>query len=125
MSGSGVVKVETLEQYDAFFRAAVMNKLGKDREALKLFEVKWAELSDQDRKDLVANGMSPKLVNIAGALGLDDSGIGWRAFSVQIEEGLSHEQDAELADSLAHQCLVCVAQMKREHKKGGAVHHVN
>jgi len=124
MSSSGVVAVESVEQYIEFFRAAIQAKLGKDREALKAFDVTRYQPTTADQKQLTAAGMG-NILNVNGALGLDDSGVNWRAFSVQIEEGLSKDQDTELADSLAHQCLICVAQMKKIAKAGGNVHHVN
>ncbi len=124
MSDSGIIKVESVEQYTEFFRGAILEKLDDDREALKAFEVSRFQPDGQQQRDLLAAGLG-NLININGALGLDDSGANWRAFSVQIEEGLSADQDAAMADSLAHQCLICVAQMKKENAAGASVHHVN
>ena len=124
MSDAGVVKVESVEQYTEFFRGAILEKLEGDREALKAFEVSRFQPDSQQRRDLKAAGVG-NLINISGALGLDDSGANWRAFSVQVEEGLSASQDTEMAESLAHQCLICVAQMKKENAKGASLHHVH
>lgn len=123
MTTSGVVRVETFAQYDGFFRDAICKKLGTDAPALKVLEVKRTPLTDEDRIALAANNMNDKMITISGALGLND--IDRRVFEVVIEEGLSIAQDTELADSLAHQCFVCVNQMKKDRAKGYGVHHVN
>lgn len=124
MNDSGIIKVESVEQYKNLFYNAIMKKLGKDREALKAFDISRYKPVNGEQKALADAGVG-SLIEIKGALGLDDSGVNWRVFSVQVEEGLSAAQDEEMAESLAHQCLICVAQMKKENAKGASLHVVH
>jgi hypothetical protein len=114
---SGVVAVNTdFSQMYSLFYDAIMEKLGEDRPALKALEIKRYEpATPEEAVELEKRGIG--VFNVAGALGLNDSGQNWKVFGFQIEEGLTAEQDAEVADQLAHQCLMCVAKMKKEAKK--------
>jgi len=124
MNSSGVLKVESFASYEQLFLEAIKKELGPDRGTLKAFEVKYAELTPDERRGLTEKGMADRLISISGALGLDDSGINWRVFNVNVEEGLSIAEDAAMALTLAQQCAACVADMKAVQKTGVAVHHV-
>lgn len=114
---SGVITVAaTIEGFSNLIRNAIFEKLGNDKEALKAFDVKLYQPTTQAEADDYAE-LGKRLFVVNGALGLDDSGIKMRAFSFMMEEGLSHEDDMEIAAQAAHQCLKCVAQLKRERSK--------
>lgn len=100
---------------ETMMRDAILEKLGPDRDALKAFDV-TAFIPENAEQIEALNRIGGKMFVAKGALALDDSGINMRVFSVNIEEGMSERQDREVADALAHQCLICVAQMKRERK---------
>ena len=120
-SHSGVVDViATMDQYSQKLYDAIMEKLGDDKAALKAFDVgEYVAPNAQAQEDYMRLGK--RLFNVVGALGLNDDGTGWKAFNVQIEEGLSVEQDAAVAESLAHQCLICVSKMKRERRPAAEI----
>jgi hypothetical protein len=113
-----VVAHADISGFENLFRTAIEKELGDDRDALKAFQV--AEYRPPDVEAAMAyHKLGKKLYTISGALGLNDSGDGWRAFDVTIEEGLTSVEDQQVADQLAFQCKKCVAQLKRQKK---AVH---
>ena len=113
MSGSGVVRVDaTIEAFESLLLAKVYETLGEDKPALKAFEVGWFAPEPEDVAEYKKLGK--RLFVVQGALGLNDGGQNWRAFNFQMEEGWSAEEDDSGAEQLAHQCKICVAQMKKE-----------
>ena len=117
MSISGVVSVnQDFTGLRNMFYEAIMDKLGDDKAALKALDVEMYQPATVE-EGMELEKIGKRLFNVSGALGLNDSGDGWKVFQVPIEEGLADAVDKEIADKLAHQCLICVAKMKREASK--------
>lgn len=106
------VGVEGLEN---LIRQKIYARLGQDRDALKAFEVKVFEPQNAEQAALLER--TGGLIQITGALGLNDSGPGWKVFDVNIEQNLSVREDNEVADALAFRCFQCVERMKNDLKK--------
>jgi len=116
---TGILTVDSLAGFEAKMRNAICEKLGPDKDALKLFQVEWYT-PETKQAQMEYDAVGKKILVVSGALGLNDSGQHWRAFNIQIEEGLSEAEDEDVRDQLAHKCLICVAKMKREKRQNGA-----
>jgi len=111
---SGVVTAHAeIRGVENFFLQHILEKLGDDKDALKAFEVSfYTPKTVEEAKEL--DKLGTRLLDITGAIGLNDSGENWRVFQVTIEEGHDDNTDKEIADQLSHECLKCVAQLRRD-----------
>jgi hypothetical protein len=101
---------------ETMLREKIMGRLGEDKDALKAINV------DVYRATTVAEAIELSrfpngLLVVSGYLALDDSGVGMKYFNFLMEQKLSRNEDEEIADSLAHQCLLCFCEMKRDRKR--------
>lgn len=102
-----------IEGFEKMIRDKIDAKLDGDKDALKAFQCVMYKPENEEQA-LALKQLGRPLADISGALGLNDSGIGWLAFRLQTEMNLSDREDREIADKIAHQCLKCVAKMKRD-----------
>lgn len=114
-AASIVVANATIQGFENLFLNAIREKLGADRDALKAFQIIEFKPETAEQAAILAK-IDKQLFRVTGALGLNDSGANWKVFQVDIEQGLTNKDDLEVADQLAHQCLIAVAKMKRERK---------
>lgn len=119
---SGVVTAHAeIRGLENFFLQHLLEELGDDKDALKAFEVSFhIPKTVEEAKELDKLGV--RLIDVQGAIGLNDSGENWRLFQVTIEEGHDDNTDKEIAKQLAYECLKCVAQLRRE--SGLSVHKI-
>lgn len=114
MSESGIVIAHAdIGGVESLFRSIILEKLGDEKDALKAFDITVYEPRDPGELRALKQ-FGKRLFLIQGALGLNDGGRGWKVFQTHIEEGLAEAQDREIAGKLAHQCVICVAKMRRE-----------
>lgn len=114
-NGAGVVvALSDISGLHNLFYQTIIAKLGEDKDALApdKFEVSIYEPKTVEEAKQIAR-MGKRLFEVKGFLKIDDSGDG-RFFGFTMEEGLTDAEDREIADQLAHQCLACVAEMRRE-----------
>lgn len=107
-----IFSTEGLEQ---MMRARIFARLGEDKDALKQFSVKVFVPNTLEESMELAQA-NKGLFNVTGLLGLDDSGVGYRYFDFNIEQGLSKDKDEAIAEDLAAQCQECIRKMKARRK---------
>jgi len=93
-------------------RKTIQDALKEDWKVLRSLEVKpYIATCAQEAEDL---SKTKGIVTVRGFLSLD--GDNGKMLDMNMEMGLTHSQDLEIADSLADQCKVCVKLMKVQHE---------
>lgn len=111
------------DDLERLLKDQIFAALGSDKDALKAFEVKVfrPETIEQAR---ALKELGTELFVVSGLLGLDDSGVGYKYFSVNIEQGHDIEGDKSIGREMGIQCAACVRQLKKERKKNRGLHIV-
>lgn len=94
------------------FRKTIQDALKEDWKVLRSLEVKpYIATCIEEANDLA---QTKGILTVQGFLSLN--GETGKMLDMNMEMGLTHSQDLEIADSLASQCKVCVKLMKAQHE---------
>lgn len=111
MSSIEIAKVG-ITDLEHLFRKTIQDALREDWKVLRSLEVKpYIATCAQEAEDLAK---TKGILVVRGFLSLD--GDNGKMLDMNMEMGLTHSEDLEIADSLAGQCKVCVKLMKAQYE---------
>ena len=97
-----------ITDYEHYLKRTVKDALKEDHAALTSLEVKPYVPTTNEEADALAQ--TKGLLVVRGFLSLD--GRNGRMLDFTMESGLTEDQDKQIAEQLAMQCVVCVKSMK-------------